>query len=184
MAVVVPYVKNAAWVDGSTVATAAKANIWEDGIFNAHLQPAVHVFHNANQTITTSTTTALAFNSERFDTAGGTAAAHHDTVTNNSRLTALYAGKYLITANVDWGVSAPNTGVRQSMIRLNGTTVIAQTMVGVAGASSRTTTNVTTIYDLAVNDYVEVTVFHDAGANCSVAVSSNFSPEFSMVRVA
>jgi hypothetical protein len=180
MAVVFPYVKNAAWVDGTTVATAAKANIWEDGIFNAHQQPAVRVFHNAAQSISNNTLTALAFNSERFDTAGGTASTQHDTATNNSRLTCLYAGKYQITGNFEWSTLPGGAEIR---IRLNGTTTIAYgTMAG--STSDWRRPSITTLYDLAVNDYVELMVLQTSGGAINVNSAANYSPEFMMVRVA
>jgi hypothetical protein len=182
MAVVFPYVKNAAWVDGTTVATAAKANIWEDGIFNAHQQPAVRVFHNANQSLTNITLTALAFNSERFDTAGGSSATHHDTVTNNSRLTCLYAGKYQITGSASFAANA--TGHRLLLIRLNGATEIARERVPSVGASDQLELNISTLYDLAINDYVELVAYQNSGGALNVTVVSNYSPEFMFVRVA
>lgn len=182
MAVTFPYVRAAVWSDGSTTDTAAKRNTIEDGIFNAHQQPAVRVFHNANQTITNATDTALAFNSERFDTAGGAASTQHDTVTNNSRLTCRFAGKYLITADVEWGANA--NGIRAASLRLNAATIIAKTQILGAGASVRVVCNVSTVYDLAVNDFVEVVVFHDNGGSGTVAVTANYSPEFMWVRVA
>jgi hypothetical protein len=185
MAVIVPYVENPAWADGSgggTPITAAKLNVVEDGITNAHLMPAARVTHNASQSITTSVETVLAFNTERFDTAGGVAAAQHDTVTNNSRLTCLYAGKYQITANVAWAVGA--TGIRDLRIKLNGTTLIAFTRsTGISG-SDAVFQSVTTLYDLAVNDFVQVFVFHTQGTTITIDNVANYSPEFMMARVA
>jgi hypothetical protein len=83
----VPFVKDTTFADGSgggTPITAAKLNNIEQGVFDAHLMPAVRVYHNTTQSVSTATHTALAFNSERFDTAGGAASTQHDTVTNNS----------------------------------------------------------------------------------------------------
>src|SRR5919108_3473294 len=99
MAETTPYVKQT-WVDGVSTCSAARNTYQEEGISAAHLQPSVRVFHNATQSITTATETALAFNSERWDTAFGSASTQHDTATNNSRLTAQYAGKYLVVGHV------------------------------------------------------------------------------------
>jgi len=138
------------------------------------------VYHNANQTITTGVTTALAFNSERFDTDS-----FHDTVTNNSRLTvpAGMAGKYLIFANVEWGPVADATW-RLMQIRLGGATVIGR----VAGpnnnsASFGTVQPLAFTYDLAVGDYVECMVRHERGTNLDVALSTGYQCEFGMQRV-
>jgi len=138
--------------------------------------PAARAFHSANQIIATATIAILALDSERFDTD-----TIHDTVTNNSRLTCKTAGKYQITAQVRWDSS--NTGTYRGVgIRLNGTTFIGFDLSPPPAQPLRQ--NVTTLYDLAVNDYVEVEVEHDSGVNRTIEVQGNYSPEFSMVRVA
>jgi hypothetical protein len=182
MALNVPYIKQT-WIDGSgggTPVSAVRLSWMEQGINDVSQAPAVRVFHNANQTLTTATNTALAFNSERFDQAGGASAAHHDTVTNNTRLTCLYAGVYQITGNIDW--ASGSTGFRQLAIRLGGATFIAvEERAASSGSVNRQ--NVTTLYALAVNDYVELVATHTQGANLAVVSSANFSPEFMFVRV-
>jgi hypothetical protein len=180
MAVVFPYVKNTAWADGSgggTPVTAAKLNVYEDGIFNAHQQPAVRVFRNTTQSIANGTATAVQFNAERFDTAGGAASTMHDTVTNNTRLTCRYAGKYMITGHIEWAGS-PNTGTM--LFLLNATTTIAQIQV----PGDFRIMSLCTIYDLAVNDFVELQVAQSSGGALNVASTSARSPEFAMVRTA
>lgn len=177
---VIPYTKNTTWADGSgggTPDTASKKNLIEDGIYNAHLQPAVRVTHNAAQSIPNTTETVLAFNTERFDTAGGAADTQHDTVTNNSRLTCKYAGIYQITGNAEWASSPTSCSIN---IRLNGTTKIGRTFV----TADNRTMSVSTLYQLAVNDYVELTVNQNSGAGVNINSTGNYSPEFMMVRVA
>jgi hypothetical protein len=137
--------------------------------------PAARVFHSAAQTLTTSVALPLAFDSERFDTDN-----IHDTVTNNSRLTCRTAGKYQITANAQW--PANGTGIRILQIRINGGTVIATTRVA-GNATYGNELNLSALWDMAVNDYVDVLAFQDSGGNLNVAASASFSPEFSMVRV-
>lgn len=44
------------------------------------------VFHSAAQSIPNNTETTAAFNSERYDKAGGAASTMHNTVTNKPRL--------------------------------------------------------------------------------------------------
>lgn len=138
--------------------------------------PRARVFHDANQSIDDSTVTALAFNSERFDTDG-----IHDTATNNSRLTCATAGTYLIGASVEWASSA--TGNRNLSLRLNGTTFL----VGVAQTAltgATTQQQFATLYDLAAADYVECMVFQTSGGALNVNAQGNYTPEFWMVRVA
>jgi hypothetical protein len=179
----VPFVKDATFADGSgggTPITAAKLNNIEQGVFDAHLMPAVRVYHNTTQSVSTATHTALAFNSERFDTAGGAASTQHDTVTNNSRLTCRAAGKYQIGGHIAFTSSALGA-FRLVRIRVNGSTYIAEQVIGPTASASL---SVATLYDLAINDYVELTCYQDTGSSMTIAVSSNYSPEFWMVRLA
>lgn len=88
----------------------------------------------------------------------------------------------MIGGHVEWAVNA--TGVRIARIRLNGATFIAVSDSPVAGhAVYNVRNNVMTLYDLAVNDYVELMVFQDSGAGLNVLASANFSPEFWMQLV-
>lgn len=136
--------------------------------------PAARAYHNANQSIPDATDTVVALNSERFDTD-----TIHDLAVNNSRLTCKTAGKYLIMGNVFWAGSA--TGSRFLRVRLNGTTLIAEIRnSSSAGGDSQIAP---TLYDLAVNDYVEMVVYQSSGGALDVLASGNFSPEFSMVKV-
>ena len=179
MAIVIPYVKQT-WTDGSgggTPISAARLAVLEEGILDVSQAPAVRVFHNTTQSITSGVATALAFNSERFDQAGGSSSTQHDTVTNNSRLTAVYAGVYAIGANVQWA-SSPTTAAIQ--LRVNGTTIIAQSQV----QTDYRYMNVNTLYSFAVNDYVEVLVTQTSGGALNVSSTGNTSPEFWMVRAA
>ena len=178
----IPYVKQT-WVDNNVAnpTSAARLTVIENGVFDAHYQPAVRVTHNAAQSATSGTPLVLAFNTERFDTASNAADTMHDTVTNNSRLTCRYAGKYQITANVEFAANA--AGYRQLNLRLNGATAIALVnMLPISGAVVQVL-NVTTLYDLAVNDYVEVTATQTSGGALNVDSSGNYTPEFMMVRV-
>jgi hypothetical protein len=106
----------------------------------------------------------------------------HDTVTNNSRLTCRYAGKYLISGSVEYAANA--TGVRLTSIRHStGATNIASMCTAAASAGDATMHTVATIYDMAVNEYVELTAYQSSGGALNVVVTGNRSPEFSMVRV-
>lgn len=138
--------------------------------------PAARVYNSGSISIPDGTTTALTFDTERYD---------NDSIYDNapypSRLTCKTAGKYLIACHV---VFYTNTsGYRKVQIRVNGATNIAmQTAIPGAG-SNDTSLSVATIYDLAVNDYVEVMVVQNSGGALSVRYLGNYSPEFSMNRV-
>ena len=135
------------------------------------------VYHNTIQSIADGTDTYLAFNSERVDTN-----AMHDVVTNNSRLTCKVAGTYLIIAQVVWS-NASGVGQRSAGIRLNGTTMIANSSI--PGVESQyVSMSCSTIYTLAVNDYVEVRVRQTSGGALSVIDSSTpMGTDFMMIKV-
>ena len=176
---VIPYVAQT-WTDGVSSASAARMLVLENGISEVSLAPAVRVYHNATQSITTATETALSFNSERFDQVAGAASTQHDTVTNNTRLTCRYAGVYHIIGNA--GFSGNATGVRIYQIRLNGATEIARAE-STGSTAYNSVQTVATLYVLAVNDYVELTVTQNSGGSLATLQAGNYSPEFMMVRV-
>jgi hypothetical protein len=143
------------WADGnpSFPTSAARLAYIEAGIVGVSQAPAVRVTHNATQSATSATPLVLAFNTERYDQAAGVASTQHDTVTNNSRLTAVYAGVYSICTNGEWAASVAAAAGSTIQIRLNGATVIARQFIGNIDFRSW---SVETEYSMAVNDYVEV----------------------------
>jgi hypothetical protein len=138
--------------------------------------PAARVTHNTTQSIATATSTALNFNTERFDTD-----TIHDTVTNNTRLTCKTAGTYMIVGQAAFAANA--TGIRQALILLNGATAIALDLRVNVGAGFPTRITISTIYQLAVNDYVELTLYQDSGGNLNTEQTANAVPEFMMTRL-
>jgi len=183
MTIAIPYVKQT-WSDGnpSYPTSAARMGVLEEGILDISQAPAVRAYNSGAISVNHATPTALSFDSERFDQAAGAASTMHDTVTNNSRLTALYAGIYLITGTIEWVANA--TGERSVFIRLNGSTDIAGQRGINNGAGGTVMQNPTTIYSLAVNNYVELIAYQTSGAPLNVGLSANRSPEFAMTRIA
>jgi hypothetical protein len=141
-----------------------------------HASPGARVYNNATISIPNGVTTYLTFNSERFDTD-----TIHDTVTNNSRLTCKTAGKYIIVGHVRFFSNQTGT-MRLASIRLNGATEIARHSQSPAIVPN-VEMSVTTIYDLAVNDYVELGAYQDSGGALGVEVAAQWSPEFSMMKI-
>lgn len=176
----VPYVKQT-WTDGASALSAARMTVLENGVYEVSLAPAVRVRHSANQSIANNTPTALAFNTEIIDQAAGGADTMHDTVTNNSRLTCRYAGVYMIVGNAAFAGNA--TGFRGLSILLNGATSVGAIRSLTIGAGDDTYVNVSTLYPLAVNDYVELFAHHTAGASLNVISSGVLTPLFMMSRV-
>lgn len=134
-------------------------------------------YHSANQSINNNTFTALALDSERYDTN-----TIHDTVTNNSRLTCKTAGKYFITGHISFAANV--TGRRVGAIIINNTTYIAlQQFQAITVAGSGTILSLSTVYSLAVNDYLELQAYQDSGGALNVVAVGNYSPEFAMQRI-
>jgi hypothetical protein len=122
---------------------------------------------SASKTSGLLTTTGVAivvpFDSEDFKSTAGL----HSNVTNNSRLTVVTAGKYVVTATVLWDTNA--TGFRFANIKKNGTTDYAYTVIAAAPVSSTYTGHqVVTLMDLATSDYVELFVQQNSGGNLNV----------------
>ncbi len=116
--------------------------------------PSARAFHNATQSLTTGVLTALAFNSERYDTD-----VIHDTVTNNTRLTCKTAGKYRITINAEFAASS--TGRRIIDLLVNGTTVIGRVAATALASGEAMPMGLSCDWSLAVNDYVEARALQD-----------------------
>lgn len=138
--------------------------------------PRCAVYHNANQSITNNTNTVLAFNSERWDTDG-----MHDTVTNNSRVTATTAGLYIIHGLVFWD-GGSSVGLRDQYLRVNGATIIAEKAVPPAGTNVTAVTFGTDWY-LNAGDYVELLVYQNSGGSLNVLFQNAYSPDLRLVWV-
>jgi hypothetical protein len=138
----------------------------------------VRVYHSSTTTLSNSTITTINFNSERYDTDG-----FHDTVTNNSRLTATIDGYYIIAGNLTYDFHA--TGIRSNFILLNGTTYIAaDSRRAPVQAGETSQINTGTIYFLNAGDYVEMQGFQNSGGNLNVQANTDYSPVFMMHRMA
>jgi hypothetical protein len=138
--------------------------------------PASRITNSVNQTLATGGDTVLNFNTEIIDTGG-----MHDNVTNNSRLTCIAAGIYLINANIQFSSNA--TGYREIYFKLNDTIIIAASLLP-AVATTNTVCCLSAIYSLSESDYVELHAIQNSGGDIAVTKNNNYSPIFSMVRIA
>lgn len=125
--------------------------------------PACSVFNSANQLLTSATATVLDADSENFDND-----AMHSTVTNNSRVTATTAGRYLCIATVSF--AANGTGQREIRFRTNGTTTFNGVTLPNAGGSDTWRCSATRQITLAASEYVEVIANQNSGSsvNCNL----------------
>jgi hypothetical protein len=142
------------------------------------IQPAVRVYNDVDIDPATSNWVDLTFNTERFDTDG-----MHSTVSNTSRLTvpAGGAGLYLIGGQVEFDDEDSGAGsyARGLKIRLNAATELASVREDAnapAAGRGNSRVEISTLYSLAVGDYVELQVY--TSRNINVKANGNISPEF------
>lgn len=161
------------WINGNNVEPAGPEI---DATTGAPTALGARVYHSANQSVANITVVKLAFDSERWDNN-----TIHDTSTNNTRLTCKTAGKYAITGNASF---APNvTGFRLLRILLNNTDVIGSMLMPAVGGTERTIVAVSSQWDLAVNDYIELQAYQDSGSSINLEALAKYSPEFMMTRI-
>lgn len=135
--------------------------------------PTCRVFRTTAQSIPHNVETAIAFDSERFDTD-----TMHSTVSNTSRITIATAGVYLVTGTMEYA-SSVITGERRIILKVNGTLYIG---FGQAPANTAVGSGLTiaTIWKFAANDYVELYAHHTNGSSAAININANaaWSPEF------
>lgn len=134
------------------------------------------VYDNGNQSIANGTSVAVAFGVENFDTD-----TMHDTSTNNTRITAKTAGTYIIYGNVRWYDGT--TGQRQLTIRLNGSTIVGQiqTAPAISGATEQV---IVCMWQLDVDDYVELVMYQNTGSALNMMAAAGLSPIFGALKIA
>lgn len=152
----------------STLNTYVQANLVYLGT-----PPSIQVFNTTSTSVANSTNTFLPFNSERFKTSAGM----HSNATNNDRLICTVAGKYAITGSIEW--QASNAGARGLLIVINTSNIVAATNQQAVQAGV-TQQNITTIYALNVNDFVDLYAVQTSGGALLVNNQVNWSPWFAM----
>mgnify|MGYP001576060230 FL=1 len=144
-----------------------------DNLSFLYTPPMCRVYNSANISINDATSTALTFDSERFDTD-----TMHSTSSNTGRITLTTAGKYLDGAHATFADNS--TGTRMVNVRLGGATNMAYeahnaTTAGGAGAGSGF--NVSTLYSYTAAQYVELVAYQNSGGALNVTFNANSSPE-------
>jgi hypothetical protein len=142
--------------------------------------PSVKVTRATTQSIPNNADTVLTWDAELWD-----ADNLHDLITNPSRLVCARAGKYLITGCLAMAANA--TGYREASVRVNGAVVDFNDSPGNASFNSGTV--VTSVVDLAVGDYVEMSAYQNSGGALNATIGSHFSmtyigPGFNASRAA
>lgn len=135
----------------------------------------VRVSRTAAQTIPDSTVTTIIFDTEICASCYDTDSMHSSTV-NNTRITFTTAGKYLVSCRVRFASSAGGTG-RETQILKNGVTGISDDRMPAGGVFSGSVfLDPNVMYNFAANDYIELTVWHDAGGDLNIEQSGDRYP--------
>lgn len=121
--------------------------------------------------------TLVPFTSEEFDDTG-----MHDTVTQNTRITILVAGYYMIGFNGVFAASNAYTRVFARLL-LNGAIEIARDQRPGTSTTLTGVMHVTTLYQFDAGDYVEVQVSQSSGASRNLEATAEYSPEFWAARL-
>ena len=136
-------------------------------------KPRCRVRNSANISHTSSGNyQALTFNTERVDVGP-----MHDTGSNTGRLTVPTGGGGLYAIGGQIEFASNSTGRRGIQIRLNGTTVIAREETGNIGSNDHAVT-VSTVYQLAAGDYVELMGLQASGGSLNMLATAGYGLEF------
>jgi hypothetical protein len=186
------------WTTGGVTSAQMNANIrdnetWLKGAFTqlnvttdsakAKITPALvgcRAYKAADQLIANATLQIIALDTERFDSD-----AFHDNVTNNTRFTipASMGGYYMVGATALFAANA--TASRQVFIYVNsvatGTAIVGNTTL--PGTSTAVYMSVSTLYQFAATDYVELVCYQNSGGNLNVTAVQATSPEMWIHRI-
>lgn len=133
--------------------------------------PTCKVTHTANQSLSNNNTTALIFNSDRWDTDG-----MHSTASNTNRITIQTAGKYRIYGHVRFTSNA--TGHRFLSIRLNGTSTLSNMYIN-ANTTGDSDLQVYHEHNCSAGDYFELLARQTSGGALNVEYNSEgYTPIF------
>jgi hypothetical protein len=158
------------------VLTAAEMNDIGENSNNYRVPPMCRVVSTGDTAIAHNTFVAESFDgTEAFDTDS-----MHDPSSNPSRITINTAGVYLITGNVLWQLNT--NGSRQLWIRLNGSTYIAGNDAR-CDASYDMPQVVTTLYEFAANDYVELVLRQDSNVSLNSKTAASYAATFQALWV-
>lgn len=139
----------------AAIATAAYANSLKAALDYLANPPACRATRTTNQTIPTSVDTKIVFNAtDSYDTLS-----MHSTSVNPSRIVVPDAGLYAITGLAKWTTGGPAT---ITAVYANGAELFAMRHDEAATTFHQT---VSDIVKLAAGTYVELNVFHLAGAD-------------------
>lgn len=118
--------------------------------------------------------TPITFDSEASDSKG-----MHSTVTNTSRVTIVIPGTYTVAGSLRYAPTAG--GIRETLLRLNGTTVFGDT--GSDGSANFDLVNVSGMVQCVAGDYIEMCGYQTSGAAINSQAAGG-QPSLQVARVA
>jgi hypothetical protein len=128
------------------------------------------VYRSTNQSLSTSISNNILFDSERFDTDN-----YHSTVSNTDRLVIPSTGYYHIGGCVSYDGTS---GVISLSINLNATpTQVAANMI-TANAVVASISVISCDYHCTAGDYFTLSAWQNSGGTHNVVFVANYSPEF------
>lgn len=119
------------------------------------------VKRTTDQVIPNTNNTIVNWTAEDFDVSG-----MHDNTTNNTRITLIKGGIYLVIAAIWWEDDSAGVGYRRVGIRLNGATVLAESKNGINGL--QTGNHISGIFDADSGDYFDILVTQTSGGNLDI----------------
>lgn len=157
------------------VLTAGDLNVGiRDSLLFLLSKPIAHLRQTTSQSISNGVATALTFNTESVDSAGG-----HSTSSNTSRYTAVYPGWYRVSSAVAMVVQA--TGIYEVGWLINGTSLDGATLAVTAASTLAGPAARTLLVYLGVGDYVELYVFQTSGGALGTYVATTHQPCMSLI---
>lgn len=159
------------WVEGEVATEAKMDSISTAGSF-LRSPPIAMLDRSTDQTIATSTHTAVQWNTETYDTANG-----HDTVTNNSRYTAQYDGIYALTASVPFANNSTSYKMELYFKRSDGVEYNGQSQTKTTSDTTQCLSSSTQM-GLLTGEYAEVWVWHNRGSNLAIDSAFHGGPKF------
>lgn len=138
--------------------------------------PSARVTATTSQNINTGVGSAVTFDSDVWATTTGL----HSTSANPTRLLMTSSGIWSFFGNVSWQGGSTGAGVCSIGIRIDGSSVVAQTQD--KDPSGLIQTVAVDYYARSTAQYAELIATQNSGSTKSIAVSSDFSPVFSATK--
>lgn len=134
---------------------------WLDVSGEGFSQAGASVSRSTSQAIATGVATAVSLNNEMWDDN-----ALYD-AGSPTRITFVDTARYLVIGNVKFAASAGGT-YRKAQLRVDGSTIYAESTRDPISASVETGINLTTVVSATAGQYVELVVQQDSGGNLNV----------------